>query len=145
MSEFVEQTTPVGHLIVDADTRVSSFGFIDDDSDINEVGGMARWAQSSSIFANRIVFDRLYMSVRVSGAGRSQSALGVATGTNQVLIPSDTALESSHTSWRALRRRLRSKNRDSRRSPHQLAAVAQSTEGSETQLNAIRRLSAHVI
>ena len=81
---------------------MSSFRSINDDSETNEDGGMARGEQSSSECAHRIALDRLYRSVRGPGAGQAQSAPDVATGTNQskaqplldVVRPKGTILRS---------------------------------------------------
>ena len=134
----------MGYFIVEAETRASSFGLsMTVRTPMKSAVRLKAHSPRAYLPSESCLTGSTYLLEFQVQADHSRHLASPRARTRSCdrLIP----LESSHTSWRALRRRLRRKNRDSRRSPHQLAAGAQSSEGSETQLNAIRRLSAHVI
>jgi len=87
-----EQTTPSALLIEDIQFSVSNLTFVDKDLDAGEIGGVVMWEVpvNASFLARYIV----YLATSSDGTGRIQIDGELEAGTNQVSIPTDTALGS---------------------------------------------------
>ena len=92
LTSLIEQTTPAGHLILDAYASVSNISFVDKDLDKAELGGLVLWAQLYASGADRVVVYKIYLSECSTGKRRLQVVDDVAMDVNELLIPSEIPL-----------------------------------------------------
>lgn len=69
-SSLVEQSTPRSHLIFDAQATVSDVELVDEDLDLEELGGDISWSPPAD--ASRVALYRAFLASDATGGGRSQ-------------------------------------------------------------------------